>query len=129
MTEEETMAKFQRLDGQWDFQKREDLYKRIEKLGYTFVSECLTHLYYVKKKSIKEVAKTVEVCEYTIVLWFKRWNYKFRPRGGNNRNPLLEDPAFIQKIRNLKGTMTSTHAETLVDCSAMSIRAIWKNTP
>jgi len=118
---------FKKLDESIIFKFKDEKLRVPKKLGFTYISECTYDLYYNQGKSVQEIADIFNIVRTSVFHWTKKWGWKLRPLGGNNRNPLLKDPKYVNKIRNTKDTKrSSTQMAKKFKCSPVTVRKIWK---
>ena len=73
---------YPRLEREIDFYYKEDLYRAIEKLGFTCVSECIAKLYYGQGLTCKAIASLLPVHAHTVNRWMAFWGMKRRNNNG-----------------------------------------------
>ena len=67
----------------WNY--KDDLLKRVEELGYWYISEAFIQMYKREKLSHRQIASKFGLTPTTIRLHLKNWGVQSRPRGGYNR--------------------------------------------
>ncbi|MBT4876333.1 MAG: hypothetical protein HOJ48_01195 [Desulfobacula sp.] len=117
---------FKELDSLKRFCYRKDLIEIIKKHKFYYVSQYIYDRYYIKRMPVVEIAKELSLTKGPIYQWMKKWKFKTKQRGGNNRNPALKKKEVINKIVGLMGQKTVKETAEICGCSITTVRNLWK---
>jgi len=116
---------FAGLDQQIDFYYKKDLYARIKKLGYRYVSEFVYDRYFNHSEPVSRIRAKLPVSKTQIHTWMKKWDFKRRGRGGNVRSTFLKKPEVINQIMKCKGELSLQETADFIGCSYSTVKKIW----
>ncbi|MCP3944966.1 MAG: hypothetical protein GY710_26290 [Desulfobacteraceae bacterium] len=115
---------FEKLDADTMFNYKTDLMNTVQSLNYEFVSQLVYDKYYIHNAPASTIADSLPITKSEIYFWMRKWGFTRRPRGGNTKNPLLQNK--IKKIAALKGSTTVSEVAVCYGCSVSTVRRIWK---
>lgn len=116
---------FRALDRSINFNYRDDLYDALSDLDYDHASQMVYDYYYRKKLPASAIAKALPISLKHIYAWMDRWGFDRRQRGGNLRNPKLNDDNVRDFIMSCKGSFSMTQTADLAGCSRSTVKNIW----
>jgi len=115
---------FEKLDKEREWFYPNLLAKKVKKLGYTFISEAIWKEILEKNKMTKkELSSYFGLNDNYVSQIMKEWNFPQK----KDKWKKIKDPDILNKIRNMKGTMSPEKVSKLFGCSTMTILRIWAN--
>jgi len=120
-----TTPQFKELDNMIHFNYKADLIALIRSLGKRTVSSYVYDQYYNHQRSIRQIAKELNLTPTSIVNWMNRWQMPRKSTGGNTANQRLKNPKIIARLMSLKGKVHHTVAAKGI-CSPETVRLMWR---
>jgi hypothetical protein len=120
---------FEKLDETVRTSLRQDRLRLIGTMGYKYISEAIFDQYYVKKKTVTDIAKSLNYSNKQHIYYLmKRYGFTtLSDRGGNRKNLRLNKPEARENILSLKGVTSLRKAAKICGCSSAHVYNVWKN--